>query len=421
MAASLTLLASPPLSSSPPLSRHTAMIESRRGLLVFSFDSRGLAAVGEDGAAARAVDAASLLVDDDVQFLLKDVRLEPWFKEALERATDPKDFAREVKDIVMQMMSSSSSISSSSSKGAVDGGAATTPPPVCSVKSRFALTDPSESRLPLVIIKEIEQIGWSRIADMNEDMTALCIRTEDSTGRSHVFDVAIPPSYPRSAPRVRVGVPGGALSSVHWLPGASSLASVLQTVTRDVCKYEKLFEVLSDIDRNAWVLEPDAPTFEVTSRRIVLDRACSLLFDVNPLCPTAPLGDTTFFGPAAQVAAHKAALHANAHLWDHRDGFVANLQRALGTALPRKEEAAAGDSGYLAECGVCYAYALDSGAGAARVPDQACANPRCHRVYHHGCLLEWVQSVPTSRKSFGSIFGSCPYCCEPMSVKLHAR
>lgn len=49
-------------------------------------------------------------------------------------------------------------------------------------------------------------------------------------------------------------------------------------------------------------------------------------------------------------------------------------------------------------------------------PDQICDNSRCGKSFHHACLLEWLRSTPSTRKSFRTYFGTCPYCSSPISL-----
>ena len=55
--------------------------------------------------------------------------------------------------------------------------------------------------------------------------------------------------------------------------------------------------------------------------------------------------------------------------------------------------------------------------GVGGMPDHVCSNENCGKMYHRRCLVEWLQAVPSSRSSFGTIFGSCPYCAEMVSVE----
>jgi E3 ubiquitin-protein ligase FANCL len=103
----------------------------------------------------------------------------------------------------------------------------------------------------------------------------------------------------------------------------------------------------------------------------------------------------------------------------------ANFERALGISFPMKERAMADEQTVALECAVCYTYVLESTSGPGSsttiiIPDEVCKNPKCNRVYHHCCLLDWLQSIPTTKSSFGTLFGSCPYCQDAISIRRHA-
>ena len=48
----------------------------------------------------------------------------------------------------------------------------------------------------------------------------------------------------------------------------------------------------------------------------------------------------------------------------------------------------------------------------------ACSNIKCNRRFHRKCVIEWLQSLPSTRSSFGSLFGTCPYCSEGVYARL---
>lgn len=119
---------------------------------------------------------------------------------------------------------------------------------------------------------------------------------------------------------------------------------------------------------------------------------------------------------------------------------MASLERALGTSFPRRrrkrgrkgkdgkeeeerEEEEEVEDGASVECGICYTYRLptDDGTAAAASaegvePDVSCANARCGRQFHRPCLVEWLRGLPTTRQSFVTLFGACPYCGEGIRV-----
>jgi E3 ubiquitin-protein ligase FANCL len=123
------------------------------------------------------------------------------------------------------------------------------------------------------------------------------------------------------------------------------------------------------------------------------------------------------------------------HVYISRDeslDVVSNLEAVLGVRLPgplrggdgAEEEEEEGDT----SCAICYS-TEDPEAGTSSshgvksgplcsYPDQICPNAKCCRRYHRGCLTSWMQSLPTSRMAFGTLFGACPYCSENMSINL---
>ena len=110
--------------------------------------------------------------------------------------------------------------------------------------------------------------------------------------------------------------------------------------------------------------------------------------------------------------------------WSDQRSVRENLELWFGAPLPSPLAPAADKSDFLVECGICYAHRLPSedadgeGAGAGPLPEARCDNPSCGRHYHESCLFEWLHSLPTARVSFNVIFGTCPYCCEAISVRV---
>lgn len=47
-----------------------------------------------------------------------------------------------------------------------------------------------------------------------------------------------------------------------------------------------------------------------------------------------------------------------------------------------------------------------------------CDNVACSKPFHRSCLVEWLNSDTSTRRSFNTIFGTCPYCADPLSVKV---
>jgi E3 ubiquitin-protein ligase FANCL len=103
------------------------------------------------------------------------------------------------------------------------------------------------------------------------------------------------------------------------------------------------------------------------------------------------------------------------------------MENVLGvTLLPKKDNTETGGNMEGNECGICYSVDIPEisdgvteaiGDNAVHPPDQVCMNEKCAKRFHRSCLVGWLQSIPSSRTSFGTIFGACPYCSESISVK----
>lgn len=116
----------------------------------------------------------------------------------------------------------------------------------------------------------------------------------------------------------------------------------------------------------------------------------------------------------------------NQKRWSEERSIRENLELWFGTPLPSPLAPTTEKSDFLVECGICYTHRLPveedgesaDGGEDGPLPEAKCSNSNCNRHYHESCLFEWLHSLPTARVSFDRIFGSCPYCCEAVSVKI---
>jgi len=126
------------------------------------------------------------------------------------------------------------------------------------------------------------------------------------------------------------------------------------------------------------------------------------------------------------------------HRWSTKRSIRENLEICFGSPLPSPATSEKAD--FVTECGICYVHHLPSSEDTTTtttsdgddakddsattttmiIPTIMCKNPSCARSYHESCLFEWLHSLPTARFSFDRIFGTCPYCCESISVKARA-
>jgi hypothetical protein len=261
-----------------------------------------------------------------------------------------------------------------------------------------------------------------------------------------------------------------------WEDGGDASRSLLLKIQHQfqlvLDKYQPLFNELDDLDSHLWVLEPSLPARRCSvERRIALwEGGASMVIVLDPENPRGVPVMVRFLG--VSVATMTAAANArrgenggeivdwrtsfaefvseeveekakagrkqpdigvnqeektgnqnNKH-WSEERNIRENLELWFGSPLPSPLSSEKSD--YLVECGICYTHRLpieDETDPTAEpeegpLPEAKCNNVSCNRHYHDTCLFEWLHSLPTARVSFDRIFGSCPYCCEAVSVKI---
>ena len=235
-------------------------------------------------------------------------------------------------------------------------------------------------------------------------------------------------------------------SVTHWDP-ATVISAVLRDVRKECERYQSFWNEMDHIDANTWVLEPRNPSRAALSRRIALSEHCSLqLTIVNPLRARAPVR-VRVLGPEQSTRTHIQRLHRDTiRLWKEKKNVVDNIESILGVSLPQQPTEADYASRATLECAICYSYRLvlapvqpqqdirkagtanepveGKGNGGSEetenglTPDCLCHNTHCNRAFHRPCLSEWLRSMPSARQSFDTMFGECPYCSQPITVKL---
>jgi E3 ubiquitin-protein ligase FANCL len=267
------------------------------------------------------------------------------------------------------------------------------------------------------IVTELDAVGWQHLMHLDESLTGMKLRCTDEAGREHYVNVSLQPGYPATAPECTVDLP--AAMELRWNPGLSrcSLAEVLTQFKNELRKYQELWSMLDEIDRETWVLEPSNPSSArgYTMRRIALGEQCFLQLELNVQNPRG-VCSCRLLGPESEMGPLRQNYNQKLHLWSREESTLSNLRKVLGIKFPSPEMTEKDD--YNVECGVCYSYRLSTAAaGAEAFPDVVCENKRCRQCFHHSCLHEWLRTLPSSRTSFDTIFGECPYCQEVISLK----
>ncbi|THU65958.1 hypothetical protein C4D60_Mb05t09130 [Musa balbisiana] len=230
------------------------------------------------------------------------------------------------------------------------------------------------------VYSQIEEVGWEHLMGAAEDLSCLTFRLLDKKGRVHKLEISLPRNYPESSPTIAADVP--CINEVVWSE-KSRLKDVVQQFDEAVTA---LFYYIS-----------------VLQAQGLYQSRCR------------------FFGPDSAVVLMRNNWKKNAIKWKVDKPFHENLAALLERELPGPPVSSKDDG--QVDCGICYAQFLpvddELGANSGSAPDYTCENPSCSKAFHTVCLRDWLHSITTTRKSFDVLFGDCPYCSEPVAVKVN--
>ncbi|XP_029449595.1 E3 ubiquitin-protein ligase FANCL isoform X2 [Rhinatrema bivittatum] len=255
------------------------------------------------------------------------------------------------------------------------------------LKNKRELNAPPPPQYYSCLVKDIENLGWDKLVFVDTELSTIRLKVEDSAGREHLI-------------------------TLH-LKANSSLINIRKQFLAALESMKEFWDVMDEIDEKTWVLEPEKPTRNATTRRIAVGNNVSINIDVDPRHPKM-LPECYFLGAEHVVIPLRSKLNNNIHLWEPESNLLQNLKNVLEIDFPAR--ASTEKSDFSMDCGICYAYRLDT-----TVPDQVCDDPRCGQPFHQVCLYEWLRGLPSSRQSFNVIFGECPYCSKPITLKMSMK
>ncbi|KAL6551808.1 hypothetical protein OROGR_007962 [Orobanche gracilis] len=241
------------------------------------------------------------------------------------------------------------------------------------------------------IHSEVEEVGWEHLIKMGEDLTFLSFRVIDDKGKHHVLEITLEKTYPKCPPSV----------SAH------------------VNKLHDFWSALDDIDRSLWVTDPIHSNHATSYRQIKLGSDCCLVLSINVNDPLS-LPECRFLGSDTTVNSLRKNWRRNCKRWTKDKSFSENLEHVLDTQLLEPPHLQKNEE--QVECGICYAQFLPTddelGSKSGSATDYRCENGSCSREFHSVCLVDWLRSITTTRQSFDVLFGNCPYCSDPVAIKI---
>ncbi|MBA0551784.1 hypothetical protein Golob_022650, partial [Gossypium lobatum] len=285
----------------------------------------------------------------------------------------------------------------------------------------------------------------------------------DKKGRVHVMEIQLDKTYPKVPPMVSADVPY--IFNLKWSMN-SRLKNLVQQFEKHLEKLQGFWSTLDEIDRSLQIVDSKQASRAIPSRqihvgesllhsvffyemiassycssismildhyqskksyKIILKAASKLvLFSMNN--EYLSVCRCRFMGLGNTVNSLRKTWKRNVNKWERDKAFLENLECLLNTQLPRLADEETNN--HLDECGICYAQYLpigdELGPQTGSAADYTCENNSCSKAFHSMCLVDWLRSITTTRQyvellvSFNVLFGNCPYCSEPIAVKINA-
>jgi len=259
-----------------------------------------------------------------------------------------------------------------------------------------------------VIIKELEMIGWDRLVNLDPSFSSLTLSARDSASREHLLHLKFNPENSAKRPTIQTDLP--ATFKPKWSSQDGIFKQVYEQFIEELSTHQDFWEILDEFDEKCWVLEPETRSRSCSHRRVAIGSRSSLLVILNPLQPRA-LPECRFLGADEYVSPLLEKWNHGLFMWDKNKTVLTNLQEILDVDFPAPTTASLED--FSMDCCICYAYKLND-----EVPEVTCSDTRCGQMFHSACLIEWIRSLPNFRQSFNVLFGECPYCSTPLTVKI---
>jgi E3 ubiquitin-protein ligase FANCL len=304
-------------------------------------------------------------------------------------------------------------------------------------------------------LEKLERIyGGDAIKELSNDLLRVTLQYRDGAGRNHEMNLELSPdTFPHSCPKCTSELP---TAKGGWQPSwkqrneprpsqrqkvelddqvihvkdtgecqddgiGYGLVSLYADFASAVQIYQDVWNELDDLDAGTWVLEPSIrpPRRSVLERRVALSEVISIVLDVDYEHPRALPKSLRWIGADTLAYRKKLEQYIADSGWSMQLSIKDNLERSLGICLPSPPSEACDIE--LVECSICYTHDLPTENGSSEFPDAVCDNLPCGRHYHGSCLHDWLHSLPSSRKSFDRLVGTCPYCSEPISAALQQK
>jgi E3 ubiquitin-protein ligase FANCL len=273
------------------------------------------------------------------------------------------------------------------------------------------LTPPQSSFFKRVL-DEIREIGWDRISNVDPTLSFFEVFLLDATNRRIEIRFDFPADFPRTRPKVTSNLPNSNDTSFEWDPQTSRLVNIVDLYEKFIPSFAFLWKQLDELDKDAYVIEPREPSLSCCLRRIVVTNQVEIQIEVSPRRPMS-LPKVTFMGAEAATREMRTRFESQLGKWNPADSLKTNLEELLEVSLPRRDAEELAETDF--DCGICYMERLGS-----ELPQVVCGNAKCGKRYHRSCLVDWLKTRQ-AEQSFQVVFGTCPYCDQPLQCSISER
>jgi E3 ubiquitin-protein ligase FANCL len=262
------------------------------------------------------------------------------------------------------------------------------------------------------IIEEIDQIGWENIIDLDTDLNSVTFLIRDEKDREHLIQIDIHTMVNDIRFECHSNLPIQLTQDIKIPSTGNRLLSIIEQHKTIIHKIQEFISVMEELDRKTWILEPERPTCAHTMRRIAIGSHSSIQIEVNPLMPHYT-PEFKFLGADSVINPLRETFHKRQKEWKMNGevSLLQNLEHTLGIKFPSREEHQISE--FSEECGICYSYKQGT-----KIPDKVCDNAKCCMPFHSACLVQWLRALQDVHQVFDTLSGKCPYCQEPISVKI---
>jgi len=258
-------------------------------------------------------------------------------------------------------------------------------------------------------LEELEIETENILIQLSNDLSTLTLQTTDDQKRHHVMRMTLS-NFPAQISVEQWDVPQQEAiiqQDTHKRQRTEppTILDMYLKFVQIVKEHQELWNQLDDIDANTWVLEPSTNRSS-RQRSIYLSEGAKLILILDALA----LPTIQFLGSQSR---HYKDMYQS-FKWNKERSVRNNLEACFQKSLAKPNEDAEENSTPSAsttDCGICF--------GATTSTEKcSCENPKCARPFHSSCLEKWLSSLTTSRTSFDTIIGSCPYCKDPIAVQI---